>query len=164
MNDPKETNERRVSAVTVILAVLLAFAIGVIIWLLVQYPKQQPSGADPESVPAAEEPVEKLTDTIEVPGYGALTLKAGVTGQDIAIPNPPQNFCFFRVSLALEDGTVLWTSDIYGPGEDSGKIVLSSPLEKGKYDEAELRFECFADSEGTQSLNGANTRLTLNAE
>lgn len=148
---------RSISPVTIILAVLLVIALGVIVWLL--------RGGDEKSVDSpsenAEELVEKLTDSIDIPGYTEMIFKAGVAEQDDTVPNPPQNFCYFKVSLVLEDGTVLWTSDLIPPGEESGPIVLNEPLEKGEYQNAMLRFQCFADEAGQNTLNGAETKLTL---
>lgn len=143
---------------TVVLAVLLVIAIGVIAWLLIQGGNEKPPD-NPQ--PEQTEPVEKLTDSIDIPGFGELHFKAGQTEQNMTVPNPSQNFCWFKVSLVLEDGTVLWTSDFIAPGEQSGKVVLNEPLEKGEYKNAMLKYQCFADEAGQQALNGAETKLTI---
>ena len=147
-----------ISPVTVVLAVLLVIAIGVIAWLLIQGGNEKPPD-NPQ--PEQTEPVEKLTDSIDIPGFGELHFKAGQTEQNMTVPNPSQNFCWFKVSLVLEDGTVLWTSDFIAPGEQSGKVVLNEPLEKGEYKNAMLKYQCFADEAGQQALNGAETKLTI---
>ena len=79
----------------------------------------------------------------------------------MTVPNPPQNFCWFKVSLVLEDGTILWTSDLIAPGEESEPIVLSTPLERGICKNAMLKYQCFADEAEQKALNGAETKLTL---
>ena len=154
----KRRSSSSTSPMTVILAVLLVIALVVIAWLLMRDGTAKP----PEtSQPVATEPVEKLTDSIDIPGFGELHFKAGQTEQNMTVPNPPQNFCWFKVSLVLEDGTVLWTSDFIAPGEQSGKVVLNDPLEKGEYKNAMLKYQCFADEAGQQALNGAETKLTI---
>ena len=147
-----------ISPATVILAVLLVIALGVIAWLLIGGGNEKPPD-NPQS--EQTEPVEKLTDSIDIPGFGDLHFKTGQTEQNMTVPNPPQNFCWFKVSLVLEDGTVLWTSDFIAPGEQSGKVVLNEPLEKGEYKNAMLKYQCFADEAGQQALNGAETKLTI---
>ena len=163
MSGQHETHGRRrkrnsTSPATVILAVLLVIALGVIAWLLIQGGNEKPPD-NPQ--PEQTEPVEKLTDSIDIPGFGNLYFKAGQTEQNLTVPNPPQNFCWFKVSLMLEDGTVLWTSDLIAPGEKSEKVVLSEPLEKGEYKNAMLKYQCFADEAEQNALNGAETKLTI---
>ena len=163
MSGQHETHGKRrkrnsTSPATAILAVLLVIAIGVIAWLLIQGGNEKPPD-NPQ--PEQTEPVEKLTDSIDIPGFGELHFKAGQTEQNMTVPNPSQNFCWFKVSLVLEDGTVLWTSDFIAPGEQSGKVVLNEPLEKGEYRNAMLKYQCFADEAGQQALNGAETKLTI---
>ena len=104
---------------------------------------------------------DSTTLTAEIPGFGELHFKAGQTEQNMTVPNPPQNFCWFKVSLMLEDGTVLWTSDLIAPGEESEKVVLNEPLEKGEYKNAMLKYQCFADEAEQNALNGAETKLTI---
>ncbi|MCQ2549266.1 MAG: hypothetical protein MJ134_04415 [Lachnospiraceae bacterium] len=154
----KRARRNSTSPVTVILAVLLVIALGVIAWLLIGGGNTKPPD-NPQ--PEQTEPVEKLTDSIDIPGFGELHFKAGQTEQNMTVPNPPQNFCWFKVSLVLEDGTVLWTSDFIAPGEQSDKVVLNEPLEKGEYKNAMLKYQCFADEAGQQALNGAETKLTI---
>ncbi len=79
----------------------------------------------------------------------------------MTIPNPPQNFCWFKILLVLEDGTVLWTSDLIAPGEQSEQVVLNKPLEKGEYKNSTLKFQCFADEAGQKALNEAETKLAI---
>ena len=103
----------------------------------------------------------KLTDSISLPGYGYLNLKADTTEQDLALSNPEENFCYIKISIIMEDGTVLWTSDLIAPGEKSAPIVLKKPLAAGEYKNAVLKYECFKMDENLSPLNGASSRLTL---
>ena len=105
--------------------------------------------------------VQKNPDVIAVPGYEMLELKANTTKQSLQMPNPPQNCCFFQISLYLEDGTLLWQSEWIEPGETSKPMVLTKTLEKGTYPNAILRYSCYRMDETLAPLNGAETKLTL---
>lgn len=105
--------------------------------------------------------VEKNPDFIAIPGYEILELKADSKNQSLCLPNPPQNCCYFQISLYLADGTLLWQSELIEPGEASKPIALSKALEKGKYPNAILRYSCYRMEESLSPLNGAETKLTL---
>ena len=107
------------------------------------------------------EPLEKLEDQIAIPGFSALELKASTYEQKLALSNPAENACLFRISLILEDGTVLWTSNEIKPGEHTEPMVLNQKLGPGEYPNAMLKYECFTMDEEKTALNGAETKLTL---
>ena len=71
---------------TVVLAVLLVIALVVIAWLLIQGGNEKPPD-NPQS--EQTEPVEKLTDSIDIPGFGELHFKAGQTEQHISRDRNP---------------------------------------------------------------------------
>lgn len=105
----------------------------------------------------------KNTDTIDIPQRGFLTFAADTVEQTNTVTNPEQNFCYFKVTLKLADGTVLWQSDYIAPGESSEPMKLNKPLKKGSYEKAVMLFECFAlNDDGTyRQVNGANNILTI---
>ena len=105
--------------------------------------------------------VEKNPDSIAIPGYEMLELKAGSKEQSLCMPNPPQNCCYFQITLSLEDGTLLWQSELIAPGTNAKPMVLSEALEKGMYPNAVLRYSCYSQDENLSPLNGAETKLTL---
>lgn len=112
--------------------------------------------------PQTTEPsVEQNPSSIAIPGYEILELKANTKKQAIRFSNPPQNVCYFQISLYLEDGTLLWQSELIEPGKTSKAIVLTQKLEKGTYANAVLKYACFRMDEELSPLNGAETRLTL---
>lgn len=115
-----------------------------------------PNGSPQE--PAAEA---KSSDRTAIPGFESLTLKADTKQQDAVLFNPSENTCLFRISLILEDGTVLWTSKEVKPGKNSDPIRLSQPLEAGRYPNTVLKYECFAMDGNKTPLNGAEIKLTL---
>ncbi len=104
---------------------------------------------------------EKNDDSIAIPGYEGLTLNASRKKQDLCLPNPAQNTCYFQISLFLEDGTLLWQSDLIEPGETSKPIVLEKELEEGTYPKAVLHYACFEMNKDLTPLNGAEIKVTL---
>ncbi|MCC8101927.1 MAG: tRNA (uracil-5-)-methyltransferase [Clostridiales bacterium] len=109
-----------------------------------------------------ETDVEKNEDTIDIPGYGSLTLQAGETEQSVNFYNPEQNTCYFRMTLLLPDGTQLWQSGLIEPGQGLYEITLEQGLEAGEYEDAVLKYECFAMDDDRTPLNGSEIKLTLN--
>lgn len=105
--------------------------------------------------------IEKNPNSIAIPGYEMLELKANSKEQSLCMPNPPQNCCYFQISLYLEDGTLLWKSELIEPGKTSKPINLSKALEKGMYPNAVLQYSCYSQDDNLSPLNGAETKLTL---
>ena len=118
-----------------------------------------PSQENTESSTAAT--AAKNPDSIAIPGYEMLELQAGSKEQPLCLPNPPQNCCYFQIFLYLEDGTLLWQSELIEPGTISKPIVLSMVLEEGMYPNAVLRYSCYRMDEDLSPLNGAETKVTL---
>ena len=105
-----------------------------------------------------ENTTEKNPDSIAIPGYEMLELKAGSKEQTLCLPNPEQNTCYFQISLFLEDGTLLWQSELIEPGKTSKPI---ESLSKGTYPKAVLRYACYRMDEDLTLLNGAEAKVTL---
>jgi hypothetical protein len=101
--------------------------------------------------------------SIAIPGYEAFTFVAGKTTQDITLHNPEENTCYFRMSLVLEDGTVIWTSDLLEPGMAFSEIELLEPLSEGSYANVSLKYDCFSLKDMSQ-LNGAEIKVTINVQ
>ena len=143
-----------------LILLLVAVIAAMLIWIVSNSMGQRSEDPNPVGQQTEEtEPVEKLTDSISLPGYGGLNLTAGKTEQSLALPNPAENFCQIRISLILEDGTVIWTSELTPPGEQA-QIVLNEALEKGDYN-ATLKYDCFQMDESMTPLNGAACQLVL---
>lgn len=144
----------------VILLLLLILMVGVLIFLLLR-PKpvevSTPNGMSYEETG----PVEKNQGAISIPGYEMITLKADTKQQTVGLPNPAENNCYFQISLLLEDGTLLWKSDLVKPGTISEPILLDQSLPTGSYPNAKLKYECFTMDGSQTPLNGAETKLTL---
>ena len=122
------------------------------------YNQNQPAISD---APAAQfgGTAAKNTDSIAIPGYDFLDLKADTQEQTAALYNPEVNSCYFRISLLL-DGETLWRSELLAPGQTVSQQTLSRALPSGEYS-AVLKYECFADETETTPLNGSEIGLAL---
>ena len=103
------------------------------------------------------------SDSISVPGYNTFTFKAGKKTQQITLHNPEENTCYFKLSLILEDGTTIWTSDLLEPGMAFTSIELDKTLDKGTYSDVTLKYDCYSLKDQSQ-LNGAEIKVTIVAE
>lgn len=90
-----------------------------------------------------------------------LELKADSKKQTLCLPNPEQNMCYFQISLYLEDGTLLWQSELIEPGKTSKPMVLLKILARGTYPKAVMRYNCYRMDEDLTPLNGAEAKVTL---
>lgn len=114
-----------------------------------------------ETSTTEKESTTKLNSTsTAIPGYEVLYLKADTKQQKIALENPAQNRCYFKITLLLEDGAVLWKSDLIKPGKKSEAIYLTQELPSGNY-KAILKYECYSTDGSLRQLNGAETKLSL---
>lgn len=152
-----QKNQKPVIVLLTVAVVLLA----AILVLTVNRPQKQQA-----KLPNGEEiqqsgPVEKKPDSIAIPGYERISLKADCKEREIGFPNPAQNTCYFQISLILEDGTTLWQSELVKPGEISESITLNEPLAAGVYPNSLLKFDCYTMDGSMRSLNGAATKMTI---
>lgn len=125
---------------------------------------RRPAEREPENTVASseqEKPVEKNPDSIAIPGYQFLTLKADSKKQTVVLKNPPQNACYFKISLVLSDGTILWTSDYVEPGKSSEPITLSKELKAGTYSDTKILYQCFSMDGAFTPMNGTEIKCTL---
>ena len=104
--------------------------------------------------------VPERPDMIDVVAYESIELAADQTAQQVRFENPVDNDVWLRITLELEDGTVLWRSERLQPGQVVREIELERPLAAGSYD-AVLRYEHWTYDDETKPLNGAETLLTL---
>ncbi len=77
---------------------------------------------------------------IAIPGWGSITLPAGVTEAAASLQNPEANegwyYLTFELRLPEEDGEgyeVLFTTGLILPGQYCNKVTLNRPLEPGEY-------------------------------
>lgn len=152
---------KRIYMIVISVLVLLLVIAGIVIAVLLSKNPQQSSGEENDTTAESIE-VEKLTDSIAIPGFSQLTFKAGETEQAIALSNPPENFCYFKISLILEDGTLIWVSDLVEPGKQSEPITLLQVLEAGTYENVTVHYDCFTMDDDLTQLNSGEINITLN--
>lgn len=143
----------------ILLIILVVIAVLISVWAI--FIKQDMSQTNTDIQNQDSDLIEKNEDTISIPGYEGITLRADSLEQIVSLNNPIQNTCYFVITLYLEDGTRLWQSDYIKPGETSSPIVLTQSLEKGTYPNAVLQYSCFKMDDEKTPLNGAETKLTL---
>lgn len=105
---------------------------------------------------------QKNTDTIDIPGFDVMNLKAGTTEQSVNLYNPEQNSCYFKMSILLSDRTVLWESGLVEPGKAIYNLTLNQIPSAGTYENCILKYECFSMDEDQTPLNGSEIEFTLN--
>lgn len=142
----------------IILALVL---IVLLVFVAMKECKKIPVSNQQDTTGSINPTVEKNPDSIAIPGYEILELKADSKEQTLCMLNPAQNCCYFRIALYMEDGVLLWESELIMPGENSDPIFLSKELEKGMYPNAILRYSCYRMDDTLAPLNGAETKLTL---
>ena len=107
-----------------------------------------------------DEPEESTSGGIQIPGYSKAEMEEGDTQLHLSIGNPKENNCGFYVTVRLEDGTVLYKSELLKPGYGLTEIPLEQTLNKGTYD-AEVFYECVTLDEDASPLNSARSKFQL---
>ncbi len=97
---------------------------------------------------------------ISIPGFDEIVLKADTWIQNVHFKNPESNRCYFVITLYMQDGSLLYKSDLIAPGESINRICLSQLLESGVYENCVLNYACYSTKD-FQQLNGINTIFTL---
>ncbi len=103
---------------------------------------------------------EKLTDSIAIPGFETLSLKARQISQKVNFYNPSRNNCYFEITVCLESGEELFHSGLLAPGKTIEEIKLNYPLEPGTYENTTITYTCYAIG-SMEKLNGANILFDL---
>lgn len=97
---------------------------------------------------------------VQIPGYGTAEMKSGDTSLHLSIGNPKENKCGFYATLKLEDGTVLYKSELLEPGYGLTEVPLSQTLETGEYT-AIVLYQCVTLDEEHTPLNSAESEFVL---
>lgn len=103
----------------------------------------------------------KNTDTIDIPGFDSMSLKAGIKEQSVNLYNPKENTVYFKMSIYLKDGTKLWESKLVEPNKAIYDITLTQSLSAGTYEDCVLKYECFAMDKEQTPLNGSEIKFTM---
>lgn len=88
------------------------------------------AGAQITPTPAPQEP------GVAIPGWGSMTIPAGVTEVATSMQNPEANDGWYYLTFELrlkETDEVLFTTGLIPPGQYCNKVTLSRALEPGEY-------------------------------
>ena len=110
--------------------------------------------------PASDQPAAEQRKGTRIPGYSSARMNAGDTSLKISIGNPKENEVGFYASIRLEDGTVLFRSELLRPGQGVTEVPLSKTLAKGSYS-AVVVYQCVTLDESHTSHNSAESGFTL---
>lgn len=100
-------------------------------------------------------------DSISLPGMDVMKFKANQKKQLVNLYNPKQNNCYMKISLLLEDGTMLYQSGLISPGMGVYEIELTDGLPEGVYRNSVIKYECFTMDDDCNPLNGAELTSTI---
>jgi hypothetical protein len=101
-------------------------------------------------------------ESIEIPGFDQIPLRAGSKTCRIQLYNPENNPCYFRFSIVLDaGGEVLYESGLVSPGFSVDEQELKHGLAAGEY-AAHIAVSTYS-LEDKSPMNGANvaTRIVV---
>ena len=102
---------------------------------------------------------------VAIPGWGSLTIPAGVTEVQTAIQNPTDNEGWYYLTFQLrlkETNEVLFTTGLIPPGQYCNKVTFNRAMEPGEYD-AIVRVQPYRISDQSPT-NNADLAITLFVE
>ena len=104
----------------------------------------------------------KLThqeNSIAIPGFQVLRLKANSLEQEPGFYNPDVNQSYFVIEVRLDDGTLLYKSDLIAPGKAIYKAQFSEILPEGSHS-ATVIYHCYA-LDSLEERNGAKIKIKV---
>lgn len=70
---------------------------------------------------------------ISISGFDKIVLKSDERIQNVSFKNPESNRCYFVIALYMQDGSLLYKSDLIAPGKTINSISLTQSLKTGVY-------------------------------
>lgn len=147
-----------------IVGILILLAIIGVIGIRMAGEKKAPLTIDKNAMDWPESSESQSTDTqgqVAVPGMETMVFKADQKQQSVNLYNPDKNDCYFRISILLEDGTLVAQTGLLEPGKGVSDIQLEKSLPEGEYKEAVLQYECFSQDEAQTPLHCARIKCTI---
>lgn len=103
------------------------------------------------------------SDTLQIPGFKSMKVKANSNEVDVNLYNPEKNKAYMILRLVLTDTEeLLYESNMIEPGKGLYSINLLSELQEGTY-KAQIHYEPYDMNDYTR-LNGAVMNFDLIAE
>ena len=169
---PKSTvNERRKKIILFGgLAVLLVIAVVLCAWLFraEDEPPEESQAVTESGILKEDSNVEDYVgkhkpthqdNSIAIPGFQVLRLKANSLEQEPGFYNPEVNKSYFVIEVRLDDGTLLYKSDLIAPGKAIYKAQFSESLPEGSYS-ATVIYHCYA-LDSLEERNGAKIKIKV---
>ncbi len=148
-SSPKEKRRKRNPGLTAGLIALIAILLGVLAWLAlgragdtrtgdpqITTAATVPLAIDPNAGELITEPTAQTEPGVAIPGWGSMTIPAGVTEVKTAMQNPEANEGWYYLTFELrlkETDEVIFTTGLIPPGQYCNKVTLTRPLEPGEY-------------------------------
>lgn len=120
------------------------------------------AGRSPQAAAETAQEPQDAGESIAIPAFEKIRLRANQTAQEVTFYNPAENRCFFIISL-LVDGNQIYRSEMMPPDTEVNAIDLSEPLYSGEYRGAVLQYSCY-DLYTQRELNGAEMNVLLEVE
>ncbi|MGN0476318.1 MAG: hypothetical protein ACI4HM_03170 [Ruminococcus sp.] len=167
MDNTSKSKKKPLLIIIVTLLIVGALAVGGYFVYEKFFPKEQPTASmgvvgkisDGWDTGIEDETKPKKTG-IQIPGYSSAVMKSGDKTLTLSIGNPKANKCGFYATLKLEDGTVLYKSQLIKPGYGLTEVPLNKTLEKGNYT-AMVVYECVTLDKEHTPLNSAESEFKL---
>ena len=164
----KEKNKSNKKLLIIIIAILVIAALtvgGVVVYNGFFADKPAPSNGVVGKITdgwdtGLEDETAPQSSGIQIPGYGTAVMNAGDESLHLSIGNPKDNNCGFYATLKLEDGTVLYESELLKPGYGLTEVPLNQTLDAGEYT-AMVVYKCVTLDEEETPLNSAESEFKL---
>lgn len=164
-NSKKKSNKKLLIAIIIFLLIVVLIVGGVVVYnsffgkpaadsngVVGKISSDWDAGMDYETAPKSK--------GTQIPGYSTAEMNSGDVNLHLSVGNPKVNECGFYATLKLEDGTVLYKSDLLEPGYGLTEVPLSKTLDKGEYT-AIVCYECVTLDDKHTPLNSAESEFTL---
>ncbi len=166
MDKTKEKSNKKLFIIIIAILVIAALTVGgVVVYNSFFAEKPAPSNgvvgkiSDCWDTGIEDEPAVQSAG-IQIPGYSTAEMKAGDESLVLSIGNPKANKCGFYATLKLEDGTVLYESELIKPGYGLTEVPLNQTLDAGEYT-AMVVYKCVTLDEEETPLNSAESEFKL---
>ncbi len=166
MDKTKEKSNKKLLIIIIAILVIAALAVGgVVVYNSFFAEKPLPSNGVVGKISdgwdtGLEDETAPQSSGIQIPGYGTAVMKAGDESLSLSIGNPKENKCGFYATLKLEDGTVLYESELLKPGYGLTEVPLNQTLDAGEYT-AMVVYKCVTLDEEETPLNSAESEFKL---
>lgn len=166
MDNSKKKSKKKLLIIIIIILLIAVLTVGGVV-VYNNFFAEQPTASDgvvgqisPDWDTGAKDESLPQSSGTQIPGYNTAEMNAGDTTLHLSIGNPKANECGFYATLKLEDGTVLYESELLKPGYGLTEVPLSQTLEKGEYT-AIVYYQCVTLDEAETPLNSAESEFKL---